>query len=162
LDQTGSDFFRIVIQTKLNRMWFLFWIRWYFPSKPIQVQGSNPDPYICYALSLPTELNSHDPFTFFKTYIEFDMFAWSELVNIYHLFLRDIYYLEKYSPEMNSRTFSYLNKFSSTWNTQIIREMYYNLFGSLDSDDYMKLLERFHLHKTYYQNYWKDDIICPF
>jgi len=36
------------------------------------------------------------------------------------------------------------------------------LYGSLDSDGYMKLPEGFHLCKTYNQNYWRDDIICPF
>jgi len=66
------------------------------------------------------------------------MFTWSELVNIYHLFLRDIYSLGTYSPEANSRTFSYLIKFSSTWKTQIIK-LYERcatiyLYGSLDSD----------------------------
>jgi len=57
------------------------------------------------------------------------MFIGSELVNIYHLFfLRDIYCLETYSPEVNSKTFSYLIKLSSTWKTQIIWRMCYNLF----------------------------------
>jgi len=36
------------------------------------------------------------------------------------------------------------------------------LYGSLDSDGYMELPEGFHLRKTYNQNYWRNDIICPF
>jgi len=36
------------------------------------------------------------------------------------------------------------------------------LYGSLNSDDYMKLPEEFNFLETYYQNYWRDDIICPF
>jgi len=42
------------------------------------------------------------------------MFTESELINAYHLFLRNIYCLEAYSPEVNSRTFLYLIKLSST------------------------------------------------
>ena len=61
-------------------------------------------------------------------YIEFDMFTWSELVNVYHLFLRDIYSLDTYSPEGNSRTFSYMIMFCNTWKAQIIWKMCHNIF----------------------------------
>jgi len=42
LDRIGSDFFKIIIQTEPNRMWFLFWIEWYFASKPIQIRPQTP------------------------------------------------------------------------------------------------------------------------
>jgi hypothetical protein len=96
-------------------------------------------------------------------YIEFDMFTGSELVNMYHLFLRDIYCLEKYSPE-------WIQELFHTWLISVLHErlkLYERcvtiyLYGSLDSDGYMKFPKGFYLHKTYYQNYWRYDIVCPF
>jgi hypothetical protein len=42
LDRIGSDLFNIIIQTKPNRTRFLFWIGWFFTSKPIQTGPRTP------------------------------------------------------------------------------------------------------------------------